>query len=159
MLKRIIPVALLFILLISCKSKSAFSYNQEIAAIERSITPAIQTTENSVRDFYETQKFDSIVAVSGRMEKLVQQKIDEIEGLKVPKAKEVDNFRTACLSAFKITKDIYTNYKKIGLAATEEERQKVIEGLQKMVTEKSEAVTKMQDAQKKFAAENGFKVQ
>jgi hypothetical protein len=144
---------------VACKSKSAFNYSQDIVAKERSLTADINATEDKVEKFATAQQFDSVAAVSERMENLVQKKIDEIMAMKVPKAKEADNFRDAALRYFKYIKSIYTAYKEVGKAPTAEERAKLAEEMQEVAGKKEEVVSDMQKAQRKYAEANGFKVE
>ena len=52
---------------------------------------------------------------------MVQEKIDEINAMKVPGAKKGEEFKTAALRYFKYIKSLYTGYKDLGKAATEEQ--------------------------------------
>lgn len=159
MRKNLFLIAILFTGLVACKSKSAFNYSQDIVAKERSLTADINATEDKVEKFATAQQFDSVAAVSERMENLVQKKIDEIMAMKVPKAKEADNFREAALKYFKYIKSIYTAYKEVGKAPTAEERAKLAEEMQEVAAKKEEVVSDMQKAQRKYAEANGFKVE
>lgn len=159
MRKNIFLLALLFTGLVACKSKSAFNYSQDIVAKERSLTVDINATEDKVEKFATAQQFDSVAAVSEAMEKKVQTKIDEIMAMKVPSAKEADNFRDAALKYFKYIKSIYTAYKNVGNAPTAEERSKLAEEMQEVAAKKEEVVADMQKAQRKYAEANGFKIE
>lgn len=161
MRKNLFLTALLFAGLVACKSnsKSAFNYSQDIVAKERSLTTDITETEGLVEKFAGAGQFDSVAAVSARMENKVQKKIDEISALKVPDAKEADNFRDAALKYFKYIKRIYTAYKAVGEAPTAEERQKLVEDMQEVAGKKQDVIDDMQKAQKKYAEANGFKVE
>jgi hypothetical protein len=159
MRKHLFLIALLFTGLVACKSKSAFNFSQDIVAKERSLTADINITEDKVEKFATAQQFDSVAAVSEQMEKKVQTKIDEIMAMKVPSAKEADNFREAALRYFKYIKSIYTAYKNVGLAPTAEERSKLAEEMQEVASKKDEVVSDMQKAQRKYAEANGFKIE
>jgi hypothetical protein len=159
MCKKIIVVALLATLFVSCKSKSAFNYSQDIVAKERSMKSAMEEAERKAPDFFTEEKFDSLAAVGEKMEKMVQQKIDEIEAMKVPDAKGASDFKTASIRYFTFIKAVYTNYKSLGKAASAEEREKLVENLQEMVNKKKEIIDDMQNTQRKFATDNGFKIE
>ena len=150
---------LLAITVVSCKFRSALNFNEAMAAKEKDIAPAIQTAEIRIKEFYTAGKFDSVAAIGERMEKLLQQKVDEIEAMKAPAGKEGENFKAACVRAFESVKAVYSMYKRIGKATTAEARQKQLDNVQQIVKNKEEAVEDMQAAQKRFAAENGFKIQ
>ncbi len=159
MLKKLILIAVIFSGLVACKSKSAFKFSQDIVTKERSLSPHIQETENKVGRFLGANEYDSIVVAAENMEKMVQEKIDEINDMKVPSAKKADEFKSATLRYFKYIKSLYTGYKDLGKAATEETRQEVIAELQKLVEEKPDVLKNMQKAQGEFAEANGFKVE
>lgn len=128
-------------------------------AKERSLTSEIQSTETKVGNYITANHYDSVAVAGERMEKLVQQKIDEIDALSVPKAPEADNFKAATLRYFKYIKSLYTSYKDLGNAQTDEGRQDVISTLKKLVADKSTVLKEMQGAQARYAKANGFKVQ
>lgn len=159
MFKNLLFITLLFTGLVACKSKGAFNYSQNIVAKEKSLEPEIQATEKNVGKYLTASQYDSVAIAGEKMEKLVQQKIDEINAMSVPKAKETENFKAATIRYFNFIKSMYAGYKNLGKAATEEDRQQVIADLQKLVSEKQAVVDEMQKAQKKFADANGFKVQ
>jgi hypothetical protein len=56
-------------------------------------------------------------------------------------------------------KNLYAGYKKLGLAKSDEERAEVFKDLKAIVDGKQVAIDELQNAQRKFAAANGFKVQ
>ena len=159
MLKKIFAVALLATILVSCKSKSAFNFSEDIVKKERSLEPAVQNVEAKIDDFFRAGQFDSVAAAAEKMENSIQQKIDEIEAMKVPDAKEADNFKAASITYFKFMRSVYTKYKEIGKAESDEEKQKLVQEMQGMIKDKDKVISDMQAAQRKFASENGFKVQ
>lgn len=160
MIKKLFAVVLLAGALVSCGGKkAAYNYSQDIVAKERSLEPQITLTESQVEKYASAQQFDSMAAVSERMEKLVQKKIDEIEAMKMPKAKEVDNFRAAIMRYFKYIKSIYTGYKDVAKAETPEERQKLAQELVELANKKNEEIREMQEVQRKYAKANGFRVE
>lgn len=159
MLKKIIVVALLAAIFVSCKSKSAFNFNQELVAKENSMIPAIESGESNITEYYTAGKYDSLYAIGDRLEKIVQEKISEVEAMKTPDVKEAENFKASYIKAFKALKVIFTTYKQIGVVKTDEERQKLADGLSASIEEKNDATRDMQTAQKKYAEANGFKVQ
>jgi uncharacterized protein YcfL len=159
MLKKIFVIALLAAVFVSCKSKQAFNFSEAIVAKERSLAEPIKKEEKSAGEFISAGKFDSLSALGERMEKLVQQKIDEIEDMKAPGGKEAEDFKAASIRYFKYMKSVYTGYKTVGNASSDEEREKRFNDLQELVQDKTEVIADMQATQKKFAEANGFKVQ
>ena len=157
---KLIIATLLLVALVSCNSKKkAFKYSEAIVKLERSMMPDIEQTERKVEQFATVQDYDSIVAVSDRMEKIVDGKLQEVITMPAPKVKEAENFKQASIRYFTYLKNIYTSYKKFGLAQSDEARQREFENLQELVAGKTAALNEMQTAQKKYADTNGFKVE
>ena len=143
----------------SCKSKSAYKYSQDIVSKERSLVPEMTSTEEKATTYVTAGQFDSLAILAEKMEKLVQQKIDEINAMPVPDAKEVDQFKNSSLDYFKFIKSLYTSYKELGNASSDEERQEVLTDLQSILNNKFKVAGEMQAAQKKYADANNFKVE
>lgn len=156
--KFVIPL-LLLVGLIACNPQKAKKYSETIVKLERSLMPDIEQTESKVAKFATEQNFDSIISVSERMEKLVDEKLKEVTELKAPNVKEAENFKQASIRYFTYLKSIYTSYKKVGSAPTNEARQDEFAELQEIVAKKSQAINDMQSAQKKYADANGFKIE
>ncbi len=160
MFKKIIIAAILFAGLASCgKSKSGFKYSQDIVAKERSLQPDINATETKVEKFAMSGQYDSIAAAGAHMEEVVQKKIDEINKMPLPGAKGASDFKAAVMRYFAYIKSMYTAYKDWGSASTDEVRSAELEDIQKLVDGKNEVITDMQKAQKKYAEDNGFKIE
>ncbi len=159
MIKNLFFIAVLFTGIIACKSNSAHKYSEDIVVKEKSLTTHITATESKAKRYMDANQYDSLAIAGEEMERIVQQKIDEIDAMPVPKAKEAANFKTATLRYFNYIKSLYTGYKKLGKAQTDEDRQVVVTELQGLVGEKETIISEMQKVQTKFAEANGFKVQ
>jgi hypothetical protein len=153
MLKKLIIIATLVAGFAACKpkSKAAYNYSNDIVTKEKSLRPAVMSTESKVKLYYGAGRYDSIAVAGEKMESLVQKTIDEINSMPVPKAIEADNFKVAVIRYFTFIKGLYTDYKEFGLAATDEKRQEIMQDIQKIVREKQENLNDMQKAQRKFA--------
>ena len=161
MLKRIIIITTLFAGITACnsKAKSARDYNNKIVANEKSLQPEEQSTEDNVKIFYNNNQYDSIALAGGHMEAVVQKTIDAIDALPVPKSIGVDVFKAAVMKYFKFFKGIYTVYREYGQAGTDEKRTEIMEELQKMVGQKQNVVDELQNAQRKYAKDNNFRME
>lgn len=160
MLKQFFAVIMVAALLTACGSKkAAFQFSEDIVKKERSLISDIEKTEDAVERYNTAEQFDSIVIVSEKMEKLIDEKVKEIRALKTPKAKGAEEFKTAAIRYFEFMKSLYTGYKNYGKAPSAEEREKVITDVMDIVNKKDDAVKDMQTAQKKYADDNGFKVE
>jgi phospholipase/lecithinase/hemolysin len=141
------------------RGKSAANYNNSIIEKENSLQPDVEATENNVAKYFNAANYDSIAVAGERMEGIVQKKIDEINAMPTPDAKNIGSFKAAVIEYFRFIKSLYTDYKEYGLADTEEKRMQVALDIQKIVNRKQEALDDLQSAQRKFAEANGFRLQ
>ncbi len=158
MFKHLLFIAVLFTGLIACKSKSAYNYSQKLVALERPFSLIINSAEEKIGEYVAAEKFDSIAITGADLENQVQKKIDEINAIPLPKAKEADNLKAAMLRYFTFIKSLSTGYKNYGLAKTDDERQQIANEQQKLVEEEPSMISGLQSIQKKYAEANGFKV-
>lgn len=158
MFKHLLFIAVLFTGLIACKSKSAYNYSQKLVALERPFSLIINSAEEKIGEYVAAEKFDSIAIAGADLENQVQKKIDEINAIPLPKAKEADNLKAAMLRYFTFIKSLSTGYKNYGLAKTDDERQQIANEQQKLVEEEPSMISGLQSIQKKYAEANGFKV-
>lgn len=158
MFKHLLFIAVLFTGLIACKSKSAANYSQELVALERPFSLIINSAEEKIGEYVAAEKFDSIAIAGADLENQVQKKIDEINAIPLPKAKEADNLKAAMLRYFTLIKSLSTGYKNYGLAKTDDERQQIANEQQKLVEEETSMISVLQSIQKKYAEANGFKI-
>lgn len=161
MLKKLIIIATILTGFAGCSSraKSAVKYNNDIIAMENSLQPDVEATENKVSKYFDSGQYDSMAIAGEKMEVIVQKKIDEINAMPMPDAKDVSSFKAAVIEYFKFIKSLYTDYKQYGLAGTEEKRLEVAQDIQKLVNRKQDALDDLQSAQRKFASANGFKLE
>lgn len=161
MFKQLITAAIMLVTISACNSdtKSAFQFSQDIVNLERSLIDDVGKTEDAVKQFISYEQYDSMAIVSARMESLIDDKLQQVKALKAPKVKEADNFKAASVRYFEFMKSMYTGYVKYGKAATQEERDVIMEELQEIVGNKNAAISDMQTAQRKFAEANNFKVE
>jgi len=154
------PVAVIFLLmaLISCKGKSAFEYSETIVRMENELSADITKAYLKVTEYLELQQKDSAIMISQQMELLADNKLKEIQKLEAPHVKEGDHFKKAAVRYFTYIKTIYSSFNKFTKAATEEERKIERERLARIIKDKLEATGAMQEAQKKFAQANNFKI-
>jgi phospholipase/lecithinase/hemolysin len=121
-------------------ASAAVNYNNKIIAMGNNLQPDVEATENNVAKYFDAGNYDSISVAGERMEGIVQKKIDEINAMPAPDAKNVGSFKAAVIDYFKFIKSLYTDYKEYGLADTEEKRAQVALDIQKVVNRKQEAL-------------------
>lgn len=159
MLKKFLPYVVLLFLVTGCKGKAAFNYSQNFVKKEQGLTPAIVETEVKVGDFVKTGKYDSIAAVSLKMEKKVDEQLQSITDEKVPDCKGGSEFKTACIKYFSYIKSMYRSYYNFAVAKSEDERNDNLSKVKDLVAEKTNQVAQIQLAQTQFASLNGFRIE
>jgi nitrogen fixation/metabolism regulation signal transduction histidine kinase len=150
---------LLLVLFSSCNSKSAFNYSQEVVKTEKLLLPQVEETEKKVAEFFPAQQFDSMAIVSRKMEVAVQNAKDHLDNLPVPDAKQAKEFKEGVMRYFSFMKSVYTDYRKVAEAKTEEERNKHLARVQLIPTKRQEELSRIKEIQQKYADANGFRVQ
>lgn len=150
---------LFLIFLLSCKSKTAYDYSQQIVKIETDLSAAIAAADKKVSKFIESGQNDSAVIISQQMEELAADKLKEVESLAAPHVEEGDNFKKEAVRYFSYLKNIYTSFKRFTMAATDEAKETERLRLIKIVNDKEDATKALQKAQRKFAAANNFKIE
>lgn len=156
---KILLVCVCFTLFAACKSKSAFNYNQKLVKIEQSLNPDVEKAEADVAVYNRNDQYDSIAYVGQRMEKLIAEKIDELENETAPGVKEGETFKRAYIRYFKYIKSAYTAYRDYGTASSNEERETVLTRIKEIVRTKDAVVADLKMVQLNFANANGFKLQ
>jgi hypothetical protein len=156
--KNIITTILISCLFISCSSNNSFSYNQDFAALEKSLLPSIELTENSVKNHIESFQFDSVVIVSEKMEHQVDSCIAILKNKPAANAKLGEKFKVDAIKYFEFFKSIYNSYKNYGSAVSEKGRMEEALKMQAVIATKDQAIQKIQQSQKEFAEANGFKI-
>jgi hypothetical protein len=159
MFKKIIPALFIISLFVSCKTKNAFKFSQDFVTKEKSLIPSLEMTESKVEAFVKEKKFDSVVAVSGRMEKMIEDIIAPIKAAPAPDAEDGEKFKVDVIKYFEHMKSIYTSYKAYGNATNDEARDAELLKLQEIAAKNSEVTTIIQTSQKSFAKANGFKIE
>ncbi len=159
MKRNIVLAALALILMISCKSKPAFDYSETIVKMENDLAAAIAKADLKVTEYLSSQKKDSAILMSQQMESLADIALKKIQQLEAPKVKEGDNFKKEAVRYFSYIKSIYTSFNKFTRATTDEQKEIERERLGKIIKDKKEATEAMQEAQRKFAAANDFRIQ
>lgn len=159
-MKKLFFPALVFLMaLTACGGRSAFNFNQDIIRKEESLVKDLEATEEKVQEYVKNDQYDSIAIAGGRMEKLVDEKLKEIEKMHVPDAKGAEAFKSAAVEYFEFIKSVYTGYRKVGEAKDEDGRAEEWAALMALVDRREEVLSKMQRSQKSFASANGFRVQ
>ena len=159
MLKKLSFALLLLVCLAGCKSKTALNYNQDFVKKETALGPDIESTDTKVSGYIVSEQWDSIAIAGERMEKLVDAVVKEIKDKPAPDVKEGQNFKDAGIRYFEYMKSMYTLYKAYGQESTPEGRAAQLERLREFIGNKKLEINHIQEAQKKFADANGFRIE
>ena len=143
----------------SCNNNAAYDYSQKIVNMEKTLIPQIEQTESDVTKFVGDGKYDSIVVSAAKMETMINDKIDEIKKLPAPNAKGGEDFKTSCITYFEFLKSVYTSYKNFGSQTTDDAREQEKNKMISLIGNKEKMIADMQQAQKKFAKDNDFKIE
>lgn len=150
--------ALAMLVLLACRSKSAFNFSQEIVKKEQSLIPDMQRTEDKVASYIKANTYDSITVAADFMEKEIDKKLTEIKTMPAPDAKLGQDFKNQSIEYFSYLKSIYSKYKDLGQAPTEEARTEVLQSMQELLEKREVTLRNMQRTQKAFAQANGFNI-
>lgn len=159
MLRKSLLILLLAVTFVSCKTKIALKFNQEIVNKEQVLLPDITLTEEKIGKYFEHQQYDSISIAGEKMAQKIQKAIDEIKALHTPDIAEAENFKAAYLRYFAFMKSAYTTYENYGKATTDEARNLKVEELQTIVGRRQTITNEVLSAQKKFAVANGLRLE
>jgi len=160
MLKKLSFGVLLLACLVGCSNKkTAFNYNEDFVKKEKSLEPAISSTESSVSGYMAAEQWDSIAVAGEKMEGMIGAIVKEIKDTPAPDVKEGQNFKDAGIRYFEFMESMYTVYKDYGHQTTQEGRDAQLQRLRDLSDKKTAEISNIQSAQQKFADANGFKVE
>jgi hypothetical protein len=159
MIKNIFAALAVVAVLASCKSQSAFKYNQEFVEKEKSLTPAAEKAQIDMERFVVAKQFDSIAIVGAQMESKVEEKIAEIKKMPAPDANGGEKFKASVIGYFGYMKSLYTTYKDLGNAKTDEARQAEAIKLQEIAMQGESVLRTIKAAQQEYAKANNFRVE
>ena len=157
-LKQLLAASLL-IGMISCKSKTAFDYSETIVKMETELSAEIAMVDEKVNEYLEAKKTDSAIIMSRQMEALAEEKLKKVQQMNAPKVAEGENFKKAAIRYFTYIESIYSSFSKFTMAETEKEKAAERKKLSKIIGEKNQIAQAMQEAQRKFAVANDFRIE
>ena len=163
-MKKLLSIALIFILF-SCTStkkedaQTPMQFSEKIVSAEMALAEPLSKAEQTIRAQADSSNYKAMGETAERAEKLVQNKIDEIEKLSAKDFKGGDDFKRTAIDYFEYVKSIYTSYKKIGKAENEGVRLAETRKMDTVLATQQNVITMMQAAQDKFATENGFPIE
>ncbi|HEY2720530.1 MAG TPA: hypothetical protein VGI82_02315 [Chitinophagaceae bacterium] len=156
--RAIYTIAAVCMLTAGCKSKIAIDYNDMIAGKQKDLGKSMDEAEPNLKNYFASYQYDSIAAVSSRMETQIDSIIAQINRKPAPNVTQAVNFKKAALQYFDYMKSIYTSYKDYGLQTTPQGRQVQQQIMSMVLSQEDKEIADMQQAQKIFAKDNGFKI-
>ncbi|MFI5185672.1 MAG: hypothetical protein ACHQF0_03055 [Chitinophagales bacterium] len=157
--KTVFTIAVICFFVIGCKSKIAMDYNDMIVKKQKNLGTSMDQAEPNLKNYFASYAYDSIAGVSSRMEAKIDLVIRDIKNTPAPKVRQGENFKKAAISYFVYVKSIYTSYKNYGLQTTPEGRKFQLQVMSTVISQEDNAIAEMQEAQRIFAKDNGFKIQ
>lgn len=157
-IKTVFTIAVICFFAIGCKSKMAVDYNNLIAKDQQILDKSMEQTEPQLKNYFANYEYDSIASVSSRMEAKIDSIVRDIQKRPAPKVKQGENFKKAALNYFDYMKTIYTSYKNYGSESTPEGRIIGLAVISRVTGSEDKAIADMQQAQRIFAKDNGFKI-
>ncbi len=150
----------------ACKSETtekeaapatASQYYEKVAELEETLSEPILTTEAAIKARGDKKDFAGVARSARAMEDSLDLRISALKKID-PVGKGGEDFKIVATRYFEYLKSIYTAYKKIGEAKTEEERIKGVDEMTNIINGQPAVMANLQSAQAKFAADNGFTI-
>jgi hypothetical protein len=156
--RTIFTVAAICFFAIGCKSKKALDYNNMIVHNQQTLAKSMDETEPQLKNYFANYEYDSIASVSSRMEAKIDSIIRNIQKKPAPNVKQGENFKKVALNYFDYMKTIYTSYKNYGAETSPEGRMIGLAVISRVTSHEDKVIAEMQQAQRIFAKDNGFKI-
>lgn len=163
MKKFFVPFIAVLILLAGCKgsNKKAFEFNEKLAAISSTLYSKGKEFGTELQPAMQSNDFSKLSAISASLNKFIDEKLTELKDTKDVGGSE--KLRSAMIEFLDfekgMIKDAFEPFGKLNENSTEEEKQAAVQNLVKMSADEGKYLTRVQEAQKEFAAKNGFKVE
>lgn len=158
----LISIAFLFVV-VSCKSEKAKAvatpqqFNEKIVSLEESLEEPLLKAEAEIKVRSEKADFTGMAQSARAMEDTVTKKINEIKNIAAV-GKGGEDFKTVAVRYFEYIKSIYTSYKNIAEAKTEEARAEATKKMSDVLNSQPAVLNNLQTSQQKYATDNNFVV-
>ena len=156
---KVLPYLFILSILTACSGQSAVKYNNMVVEMDSELKPAMESAESQIGKYAEIPQWDSVGAVSKRMEALVDTKLERITKKDPPDVAGADEFKREVIRYFKYIRDIYTSYGRLAAQSTEQARLKEYERFVEMVKSKRQVAEAFQAALQKFTRANNIRTE
>lgn len=164
MRKLILPVLAILFLLTSCKNsstKKAFEFSESLTAISATLQSKGKEFGTELQSAMQSGDFSKLDAISASLTEFISGKQAELKTTKDIGGSE--KLRTSMIEFLEFEKqmieDSFLPFGKLNANSTEEEKQAAIQNMMKTTEDEGKYLLKVQEAQKEFAAKNGFRVE
>jgi len=152
-------IVMVAIFMVSCKSNNgAVKYNNLVVEQQNKLKAAMDENEPKLKGYFSSFEYDSITAISTRMEAQVNSIIETLQKEPAPKAEQGENFKKAVLNYFDYVKSVYDSYKNYGTQTEAQGRMYASMDITRMLSHENKVFDDMLEAQKIFAKDNKFKI-
>lgn len=152
---------------ISCKSKTADTathpltaqeYNDTIFNLEESMSEPLLKTEAEIKARSDKGDFTGMAQSARAMEDTVDIRINALKKIDAA-GKGGADFKTIAVRYFEYIKSIYTGYKNIAEAKTDDTRKEAVDKMTNILNAQPDVMANLKSAQNKYATDNGFAIQ
>lgn len=153
-----VVISFLF-LLAACKSKTVITakqYSDEVLQMQQNLAEPIRQAEIEIKAFGDSSNFTGMAGAAGKMETLIQGKIDTLNKVDITAFKGGDEFKVVVIRYFEYLKSVYSSYKEIGNAANTADKIKATNEMYQKLAAQQDVEDRMRTSQTRFAALNGF---
>ncbi|MFT4094136.1 MAG: hypothetical protein QM640_10900 [Niabella sp.] len=152
------------ILFTSCKTKStdtgtrpltAQEYNDKVIDLEESMSEPLLKTEAELKARSDKDDFAGMAQSAKAMEDTVDLRINALKKMDAV-GKGGEDFKTVAVRYFEYLKSIYTGYRNIAEAKTDEAKKEASEKMTNILSAQPGVMENLRNTQNKYAADNGF---
>lgn len=137
------------------KVYTAVQLNERIIALESSLEEPMLKAEAEIKVRGDKGNMGGVAQSAKALEDSIQVRIDEVKNL-APVGVGGEDYKIVAIRYFEHLKSIYTAYKEIAGATNDNTRQQKVQQMQSIISAQPAIMANLQQAQQKYAADNGF---
>lgn len=134
---------------------TAVQLNERIVALESSLEEPMLKAEAEIKVRGDKGNLDGVAQSAKAMEDTIQVRIDAVKAF-TPVGVGGEDYKTVATRYFEHLKSIYTTYREIAEANNDNTRQEKAQQMQSIISAQPAIMANLQQAQQKYAADNGF---
>lgn len=158
MLKSTLCVAITIVLLASCTDHAAKEFNDHLVIEQNSIMPAVIAADMKLNDLLARGEKDSIIALTTRMEKLIETKRKSLEAEKLPTVAGAKDYAEAFINYYKYEQSVYEAYRYWAGAKNDKDKQYGADLIIKLEDQSDKYTDYMRRCQRIYAEKNNLRV-